>query len=189
MEKTIKKLFVAGSLLVGAAVSFMSLTTYAVDASGTAAANGVSTSTTFSLTVNGVLTLKNVSGGSTITASPTSIVETGSISATVVSNSKYTLSLSATKPALTLANGAATTADKQISAGTPTAGTNAWGVKKNGATTYTALTTANQTFFTSTASAPTEAGTTTSFGIGVSVAPSLPAGDYSTTVTVTAAAQ
>lgn len=190
MEKTIKKLFVAGSLLVGAAVSFMSLTTYAVSAEGSAAINGVTSNTTFSLTVDNVLTLKNVSGGSTINASPSAVVETGSISATVTSNSKYTLSLSASKPQLTLSNADATADDtKQIPAGVPAAGKNAWGVKKSGASTYTALTSTQQTFFTSAASAPTEAGTTTTFGIGVSVAPSLPAGEYSTIVTVTAAAQ
>lgn len=179
MEKIVKKLFIAGSLLVGAAVSFMSLTTYAVSAEGSAATNGVSSNTTFSLKVDNVLTLSNVTANVNIAASPTAI-KTGTLSATVTSNGKYNLSLSA-------ADTLKSSAGDSIPAVAPVAQQNGWGIRLGTSGSYSVINNTAKTLFTSTTSAPS--GTATAFEVGVSVAPSLPAGDYSTTVTVTASAQ
>lgn len=180
MESIVKKLFLSGCLIVGIAASLTSLSTHAADETATG-------DTSFKLTVQNALTLSNVTS-STITATPGSIA-TGTLTATVQSGSKYTLSLSASKPQITL-NNATATADnnKQIPAASNLAALsgNGWGIKKQGSSNdYDAITTSPVVFFTSTGPADTAANT--DLAIGVRTLNTLPAGSYSTTVTVTAA--
>ena len=63
-------------------------------------------------------------------------------------------------------------------------GKTAWGIKKYGENTYTAITQTPQVFFTG---GPHDTTTTTEFEIGVSVSDRLPQGTYATDVTITAA--
>lgn len=201
MEKIVRRLFLTGTLVVGLAVSGLCLQTYAITCTDTGVTqsgtvctgtdenipNAIGTST-FSITVDKVLTLSNVSGTGTINADITQVA-TGQISSTVTSNAKYTISLKATEPNLVKDGD---TTNKIPATNSVVKGTNGWGIKKKAANgtnegAYTGLTTADQVFFTSTASAPN--GTPTVFEVGVSVSPALPTGTYATTVTVTAAAQ
>ncbi len=202
MEKIVRRLFLTGVLVVGLAVSGLCLQTYAAVSciGGTATtANGITTctettgsnfgatsSSTFSVTIDKVLTLSDVAGTGTINADITKVA-TGNIKGTVTSNSKYTISLKADEPNLVK-----DTTNKIPPSSSVTSGVNGWGIKKKNtdgtnATSYTGLTAADQTFFTSAAAAPN--GTPTTFEVGVGVSPALPTGTYTTTVTVTAAVQ
>lgn len=203
LESIVKKLFLGGTLMVALAVSLVTVGSYAYttdpnvtiectaaevaagtckegssDAEVGSSTFGVSSKTTFSMTVPKVLTLSNVSGGSVIEATVDELA-TGTLSAKVTSNTGYTISLSATNPALTMSGTSNT-----IAAGNAVTA-NTWGIKKNGESAYTGLTTTAVPFFTSTGAAP--AGVTTPFEIGVKVDATVPAGNYSTIVTVTAA--
>lgn len=176
MESIVKKLFLSGCLVVGIAASLTAFSsTHAADET----AKG---ETSFKLTVLKALTLSNVTSD-TITAKPGSIA-TGSLNATVQSGSKYTLSLSAAQPNLVK------DANNNIPAKSNLAGLtttdNGWGVNKQGSSNdYDAVTTSPTVFFTSASAADTEV--TTKLPIGVRTTSTLPAGNYSTTVTVTAA--
>lgn len=181
MESVVKKLFLSGCLVVGLAVSLTSFATYAADEPT------ASETTSFKLTVLNPLTLSDVKAN-TITANPGGAVATGTLSATVQSGSKYTLSLSAAEPDLSPSKGGS---DKIVASNGLTAA-NSWGIKmKTGAAddanaeAYTAITPTSTVFYTSAAAAETEA--ITNFEIGVKTTKTLPADTYSTTVTVTAA--
>ena len=179
MKKTTKLGIIAGGLVVGLS-SLAPLTTYA--------ATGTSTVT---VTVDPTITLDSVTNAS-VTAKPTTVEET-TFSAKVITNKKYTISLTATNPALS----ASGITDTIPAASTLTAGTNGWGVKKKGSNTtsnttddsaYSAITStlnANSVFYTA-ASGTVAAGVTTTFTGGVAVSPTITAGSYSTQLTVTA---
>lgn len=212
LEGIVKKLFLGGTLAVAFAVSLVTIGSYAYEVKPsitvtctTAEINagtckegyptdaelsngwGASAQTLFSITVPKALTLSNV----VVTGNNGSIIEavagnvaTGTLSAKVTSNTGYTISLSATTPALTSSNGGTIAAGNAATA-------NTWGIKKksaDNATTdaadYTGLSNSTVQFFKSTKAA--ESGATTNFAIGVLVDATLPAGDYSTVVTVTA---
>lgn len=210
LESIVKKLFLGGTLTVALAVSLMTVGSYAytVDSNvklecTTAAISagtckegstdaevsslGVSSKTTFSMTVPKVLTLSDVkvtdaSGSSSTIEATVNELATGKLSAKVTSNTGYTISLSAATPALT--NGTNSIAAAPA-AGIATLANNTWGIQKSGQTNYTGLTNTATAFFTSGGSAPS--GVATSFNIGVLVDATIPAGNYSTVVTVTAA--
>ncbi len=182
MESIVKKLFLSGCLVVGLAVSLTSFATYAADDP-----KAVTGDTSFKLTVQNALTLSNVTSEN-ITAKPGDIA-TGSLVATVQSGTKFTLSLSASKPQLTLSNAAATADNtKQIpsASGLSTLSSNGWGVTKQGSSNdYDEITAQGAVFYTSTG--PADKAIDVSLPVGVRTISTLPAGNYSTTVTVTAA--
>lgn len=138
-----------------------------------------------SVTVSPTISIDAANGGS-VTAS-TGIQE-GTIDVTIRSNSSYKIQLSAANPALS-ASGITETIPSTSSV---TAGTSGWGVKKKSAansatdaTTYSQITTTPTDFYTATSG--TGNGTTMStFKFGVAVSPSLPAGTYTTNITITA---
>lgn len=179
MESIVKKLFLTGCLVVGLAVSLTSFATYAADDP-----KAVTGDTSFKLTVQNALTLSDVSAAN-ITAKPGQVA-TGDLNATVQSGTKFTLSLSAADPAL---SGSGSSAGSSIPAlgnlNSASANTNGWGIKKQNDTDYTALTTDAVLFYTH----PTAAddAVTIPLEVGVRTANTLPAGNYTTTVTVTAA--
>lgn len=189
MKKTSIKLILATLIASGTAL-LAPVSTHAVTQSATGDSSiSVSQKAQFSLTVQNSLTLSSVSfkgtgNTSTINVTPQTI-GTGTITASVASNVKYNISLSAENPAL---SNSGKTASIPASS-TVTAGTNGWGVKKNGQ--YTGLTTNAVNFFSSTAAGTTTTvtSTPTTFDVGVAVSPVLPADTYSTVVTVTAIAQ
>lgn len=179
MKKTTKLGIVASGIVLGLS-AFAPLTTYA--------ATGTSTVT---VTVDPTITLDSITNAS-VTAKPTT-VENTTFNARVITNKKYTISLTATNTALS----ASSTSDTIPAASTLTAGTNGWGVKKKGDNTtnntknedgYTAISStlnADSVFYT--AAAGTDAnGVTTTFTVGVAVSPIIAAGSYSTQLTVTA---
>lgn len=175
MNIKLKGTLLAGIALAGAA-SLIPMANYAV-----------AKDTTVSVTVAPVITIDAATGVNLADVTSDNIDETGKISVTVSANKGYTISLSAAQPKMypKMDDGTINTSSTEfIPAGTPTKGTNAWGVKKSGATTYTALTTTATPFYTATAGAQSAK---TEFPVGISVAPSLSSGTYETTVTVTAA--
>ncbi len=186
LESIVKKLFLGGTLVVAAAVSMMAASSFAVSATGSAAANGVSSQTTFSLTVDKVLTISTNPTSAEITALPGQVA-TGTLSVGVQTNSPYTISLSAAQPNLVHT----TDSSKVIAASSSVSGAaNTWGIKKmtnanvpTGA--YVGLTTGAVTFLDSAAAAP--AGVLSNFEIGVGTTATLADGTYNTAVTVTAA--
>lgn len=109
---------------------------------------------------------------------------TAAFSALVASNQPYSVSISSANPALTSSTSSTTISSKS---GLLNTNDNAWGIKKLDTTkapasSFTAITSANQTFYTS--SAPES--TILLFPIGISTNPDLPSGEYSTNITVTA---
>lgn len=112
----------------------------------------------------------------------------GTISATVSSSAPYTVSLSAAQPNLSNADKTHSIPAKS----TVQAGTSAWGIKKitetdgtlANAANYTAITTKPEVFYESAKSVDKQK---IDFEAGVSVDAGVPAGLYSTEVTVTAA--
>ena len=115
-------------------------------------------------------------------------ITTGTISATVSANTTYAVQLSANKTSLTNPNNSDTeiTSSNSIPASTNVqAKTNAWGILNSDNTTYSAITT-NPTTYYNTESTNEDSSKTHTFTLGVSVSPTLPAGEYSTTVTITA---
>ncbi len=193
MERVIKGLFIAGCIITGGAVSLVSGMSHAEEAVGDAATStGVTAQTTYQLTVNKGITLTGVTGP-TIEADPETIKD-GNISATVMSNAPYTLSLSAADTNLTNKAEGADPTQLIPMATTLTAGTNGWGIKtKNSDNTtdgdYLMLSTTPQVFYTSTAAASSasQESTITNFTTSVAINKLLAPGDYSTIVTVTAA--
>lgn len=200
MESIVKKLFLISTAALAVAVTLTSASTQAFEC-----ADGSTTCTddlensdqqtfgiesTFKFTVDRVFQLKGVTGTS-ITMNGF-IDEAHSISANVASNVPFSINLSATQPNLVSSD---STNTQKIPAGTKiVANTNAWGIKKNGETDYTALSTTRQKFYSSGTGAAFQPASGTSddnpgnnfeFPVGVSISPSLPADTYSTAITVT----
>ncbi len=179
--KTKKTLIIAGTLVAGLG-ALVPMSTYAVSATPKTA--------NVSVTVNPTITIDATTDFSK-EMDATNVI-TGTIGATITSNAPYSISLNtdAGKTALS----SSTTSDT-IPAGKDIAsGTNAWGIKKKGGATnndnasdasdYTAITASPVVFYNAAAGAT---GAVTNFTVGISIAPSLAAGTYSTQVTVTAA--
>ena len=117
-------------------------------------------------------------------------ITTGTISATVSANTTYTVQLSANKTSLTnsaLGVDTEITSSNSIPASTNVqAKTNAWGILNQDNSTYSAITTIPTNYYNTEEYNEAEQSTKHTFGIGVSISPTLPAGEYSTTVTITA---
>lgn len=174
MIKNLKGIMLASTVLAGTA-ALVPMTAYAV-----------TQDTTVKVTVSPTITIDAATGVNLPEVSGDNIDETGKISVTVSANKAYTISLHAAQPRmypLNESNVPDTTSSEFIPAGLPAKGTSAWGVKKSGESNYTALTTSPEVFYTASAGAQ---GAVTDFPVGISVAPSLSAGTYETTVTVTA---
>ncbi len=204
MEYKIRTLLVATGIALGAMVALTPLTSYATNmkmgdnclqyqTGALATVEGTcierTGSTEVLLNVQSLLIL-DAASGDTISAKGDETVN-GKISATVRSSHDYTISLSSANPTLTNPDNV----DYTIPATSDvTAGINGWGVKKDASvkkdtdTDYTAVTTTPTVFFEGGPTALVEGeGNQTNFEVGVGVSPVLPAGTYSTTVTVTAA--
>lgn len=195
MEGKIQKLLVAGSLLMGAAVALIPLTSYATDGpyptdgdkyapgyecdkQGTCA-NGEG-STVVYINVDDILSLDAASGGDVIRVVP-DMASTGTFSAQVRSAKAYTISLSADNPYLVNQADDIYVIPSRTTVGV---GNTAWGIKKYNADEYSAITTTPEVFFEG---GPHDESTVTEFEIGVSVTSNVPQGTYVTDVTVTAA--
>ncbi len=115
------------------------------------------------------------------------LVTKGEISATISANTTYAVQLSANKTSLTNPNSSEepTPTNSIPASSNVQAKTNAWGILNSDNTTYSAITT-NPTAYYNTESANEDSSKTHTFTLGVSVSPTLPAGEYSTTVTITA---
>lgn len=181
MKNQVKLGLVAGGILAGIA-SLAPLTTYA-------ATTDTKTSTV-TVTVSPVLTLDSATNAS-LTADSARVVDT-TFSAKVTANKGYTISLH-TPTSTALKSTTTGVTDTIPTAAALTAGTNGWGIKKKSAdnsttdaTGYTALTTSPVQFYKAT-SGTAAAGATTTFTVGVAIAPTLTAGSYTTNLTVTAA--
>ncbi len=208
MEKTIRKIFVVGCLLTGLGVTLTAAGSYADDPSTStnpaygdnATSTGAQAQTKFSLNVEKAITLNSVSfkadraegtevpegvTDSTILASPAG-VQTGTLSAGVLSNSGYTISMIAT-PLASSDTGTEVTIPFMAENTPPSANFSSWGVKKKGAddSTYKSIATTQPMF-----SSPNKtgaAGLVTSFTVGVGVAKTQAQGTYTSTVTITVA--
>lgn len=174
-----KSLLVVGGVVASLA-ALTPMATYAVTAP--TKTSGVSITVSPAITIT---TTQSYSGTADVAQ-----VNTGKIGATITSNTKYTISLSADNPALTDVDAATNGNSATIPAasGALTAGTRGWGVKKDtsagGDGTYTAITTSPVVFYNSTAGAQAAP---TQFDLGIAISSDLPSGTYQTTVTVTAA--
>lgn len=138
------------------------------------------------VTMPTVITIDAVAGMED-TAESNKIAE-GTIIAKVSSNSEHKVMLSVEQPALR---------DKIISTAeiSPTSdtnpvepGNNAWGIWNGDTKLYDPITTTEQTYY-ETITDGVENQKIHTFGVGISISPSLPAGTYSTEVTVTAAVE
>lgn len=208
MESIVKKLFLISTAALAIAVTLTSVSTQAFECptGSTTCTNDLGSSeqktfgmdSTFKFTIDRVFQLKGVTGA-TIDMGSKFVNESESLSANVISNVPFSISLKGATSADLAGQTAGNT--RAIPAGTTiVAGTDAWGIKKydatgaDYATNYTALTTTAQPFYTS-QSGPNfqpASGTTAekpgqdfNFPIGVSVSATLPADTYSTAVTVT----
>lgn len=197
MEKTIKKLLIATGVVISGFIALTPLTSYATNAPGSyfgcvrygdtdadkvecpdpASDRG---NTVVNLNVDTILELDVVSKNIQI-AAETSRIASGELSATVRSSREYNILLSAEQPNLihNVDNNYAIPAASNLEAGT-----NGWGIKKDGAEGYTAVTKDPQVFYEGDSAMDSRQ---TDLEIGVATSPSLPAGTYSTIVTVTAA--
>ncbi len=130
-----------------------------------------------------VIAIDAVNGDMKLEADP-NVVVTGEISATVSANTDYKVQLSAEKPDLTNPEDA----EHKIPAeGNVKVGTNAWGIRNSATEEMYAAITMEPTVYPEIAVKTNEdMSRTHTFGIGVSIANTLPAGEYSTTVTITA---
>lgn len=204
MERKIKTLLVATGILMGGMVALTPLTSYATNmnmgdnclqyqSGDIATIEGTcvnrSGSTEVILNVQSLLIL-DAASGDTIAAKGDE-TSTGTISATVRSSHDYTISLSSANPTLTNPDNTEYTIPATNDV---TAGINGWGVKKDASvktaadTDYTAVTNTPAVFYEGTSTSLAEGeGQKTDLEVGVGVSPVLPAGTYSTTVTVTAA--
>ncbi len=117
-------------------------------------------------------------------------VTTGTISATVSANTTYAVQLSADKTSLTNSQNPEDTEITNTNSIPASSNvipkTNAWGILNQDNSTYSAITTNPTTYYNAEEYNDTEQSTKHTFGIGVSISPTLPAGEYSTTVTITA---
>ncbi len=116
------------------------------------------------------------------------LVTKGEISATISANTTYAVQLSASKTSLTnSASSEEPTSTNSIPASSNVqAKTNAWGILNQDNSTYSAITSSPTTYYNTTEYNEESQSTKHAFGIGVSISPTLPAGEYSTTVTITA---
>ncbi len=136
---------------------------------------------TVSVTVPKVLTIDAISKALTLEANPNQIIE-GNISATISANTTYSVQLSAENPDLTNPNDP----DHTIPASTNVQkGENAWGILNQDNSTYSAITSAPTTYHNA-KTTNEDSSKTHTFTLSVSISPTLPAGEYSTTVTITA---
>ncbi len=114
-------------------------------------------------------------------------IATGTISATIIANTDYDVKLSSTQPELR--NGSDTTnVIKPVSSTNSPLANNTWGIRTSGSGStalYSPITT-TPTDFTNAKTTDSDGNTVHTYDIGVKTAPSLPAGTYSTTVTITA---
>ncbi len=108
----------------------------------------------------------------------------GNITAVVESNGQYNVLLSAAQPALKNA----TISAAEIPANADVRANNsAWAIRNADGTTYKPVTTNEEIFYSATAFDDVVKSYTHTFTVGVSVAPNIPSGKYSTNVTVTVA--
>lgn len=182
MEAKVKKLLVVSGVIASAAVALVPMTSYASYKELTATPPSTAGSTKVSVNINDYISLDAASAGDTILVSSNE-VGTGKISASVSSTRDYTISLKAkTNPSLVN-----TDQTYSISAGSNVqAGRTAWGIKKQNASTYSALSTTSQIFYTGTGTGEDNS-IQTDFEVGVSVDENVPSGDYSTEIEVLAA--
>lgn len=131
------------------------------------------------VTIKSQISLDAVNGV-VINAVPYSI-ETGNLSATVSSTHPYTISLSATQPNLVNTKDSTLTIPAMDNF---TKNNIAWGIKKQDATSYSAITPTPTVFFTN---ANNGNSIVTNFEVGVAVTNQTTPGTYQTDVTVTAA--
>lgn len=199
MESIIKKLFLIGSATLAIAVTLTSLPTQAFECTAEQEAAGSCTNdleknkgpfsmdSKFQFTIGSVFALNGVTGD-TVTIETADNIANGKILANVSSNTPFQIQLSSTQP--NLVNGSNTI----TASNTLTSGTNTWGFVSNAQTetdptkyTYQALTTTPAAFYRSNPAASFTAVSNSSINLpfGVTVSSSLPAGDYTTTVTVT----
>lgn len=202
MERTIRNLCVATGLFISATVAMLPLSSYAAptssttgngktcwDTSGqssTPVAVSCDKSIDVNLTVEPAIEINAFSGiteSEAITLSPTE-VKYGTFSATVTSNTGYTLSLSA-DPEIGASMVHATDKQPYIA---PTnnlvGGTAGWAVNQaTGHPTFSGLTTSLVEYYRS---ATIARNTTVQFGVGIAASGSLPQGIYQGTVVITA---
>lgn len=142
-----------------------------------------------SVTVNPTISIDAATGGSVVADSG---IQTGNINVTITANKSYKIQLSAATA--TDVNMHADGITENIpSSDAVTAGTNSWGIKKKPTTgdnttnadNYSAITTTPIDFYTSSAGTG-ESSVESIFEFGVAVSPSLPAGTYTSNITVTA---
>ncbi|MBR0431954.1 hypothetical protein IJK16_03065 [Candidatus Saccharibacteria bacterium] len=171
------KIVIALGAAAALGVAVLPLASYA-DNNYTATTNiTVSINSTFSITATESVTATATNNGPVVDMSPV---------VTVITNNSGGFTL---KAKTTHASGPALiSGSNTIGAGSPSAGTSAWGMKGGAlGTTYTALKTTDTTVLTT--SAPTDtSGTSTTFTIGVSASPSQAAGTYAGTITWTGTA-
>lgn len=190
MERIIKRILVATGLCLSLAVALMPLTSYAVaghpndhgfncdnNNNECATSNG---STEVTVRIDPSISIDAVADTEVIRVTP-AMTATGKLSVQVRSAMSYTISLSADVPFLQN-----TESEEFVipSSSNIVAGKSAWGIKKQDATEYSAITTTPEVFFTS---AAMDEPTWTDFEVGVSASSKLPQGRYSTTVNITAA--
>ncbi len=115
------------------------------------------------------------------------LVAKGEISATISANTTYSVQLSADKTSLTnsVSSDEPTSTNSIPASSSVQAKTNAWGILNSDNTTYSAITSTPTTYY-NTESSNEDSSRTHTFTLGVSISPTLPAGEYSTTVTITA---
>jgi len=200
MERKIAKLLALTGVAVSAAAALTPLTSYAaIDQHGyncdpsKATTTGVADLTTggcagattgakkVAVNVESNISIDAVSG-TTINMAP-HILGTGEITATVTSTHPYTISLSSVQPNLVKTDNNALNIPAKSDF---TKDDNAWGIKKSGASNYSALTATPTVYYTG--AAPASAATT-KFEVGVAVNEETAPGTYQTDVTVTAATQ
>lgn len=217
MESVAKKLFVGTGLVLSAAIAMIPLTSYAavvteVGGAGTpdsykhcyddnlsndgspvtvACEKGIDVAFNVMPTITiDALAAPGVEGSAgPIVLSPT-VIREGQITATVIANSQYSLSLSADHGLTAMQH--ETNKDALIPASNDlVGGTAGWGIKTSGTTegegTYAAITDTPVPYFNSTTTTPVS-GATHAFTVGVAASPNLPSGIYQATVVVTATA-
>lgn len=178
MKTNTKAAVLAAGLIAGVSAA-LPLSAYAVSATP---------QPTVSVTVNPTISIDAATGGS-VTADNS--IKPGNINVTITANKAYKIQLSATTAADVNLHVDGIT-ENIPATNNVVAGTSGWGIKKKpttgsdtNASTYSAITTSPVDFYTS--SAGTGNGSVTStFEFGVAVSPSLPAGTYTSNITVTA---
>lgn len=211
MERKIAKLLACTGVIMGGAIALLPLTSYAIEptpgdilkehgyvcdkANPSTLTNsdgwGVTDLTTkgcasssgaqrVAVNIESQISL-DAASGTVIRTSPHNL-GTGEISATVTSTHNYTISLSATETSLVKSD------DSTL--GIPAASgftkdDDAWGIKKQNATNYSAITTSPEVYYTGT---PSPSAQETKFEVGVAVTEQTAPGTYQTDITVTATA-